>query len=80
MKLFFEKGHYCVRNMKLLFKEGHYCLTYSGFVLTEGKCEIKRNRLELYDPFLNAKLDVVSWRNTMYLKFCYYQFLMNPCD
>lgn len=80
MKLSFEEGHYCVRDMKLLYKEGHYCLTYSGFVLSEGKCEIKRNRLELYDPFLNAKLDVVSWRNTMYLKFCYYQFLMNPCN
>ena len=75
-----SKGHYCDGDMKLSFKEGQYCLTYSGFVMSEGNCEIRRNRLELNDSFLNAKLDVVSWKNQLFLKFCYYQFVMKKCS
>lgn len=75
-----SKGHYCDGDMKLSFEEGRYCLTYSGFVLSEGKCKIKRSCLELFDPYLGRKLSVFTWKKQLYLKFCYYQFILGSCQ
>lgn len=74
-----ERGLYCDGDLELSFKAGYYCLKYSGYVLSEGVCLKKRNRLFLYDPFLDAKLEVLTWKKQLYLKFCYYQFVMENC-
>lgn len=75
-----EKGHYCDGDLELSFKEGYYCLKYCEFVLSEGVCSKNRNRLFLYDSFLDAELDVLYCEAKLYLKFCYYQFVMNSIN
>lgn len=71
-----KKGHYHDGAMELVFEEGRYCLSFSGFILSEGKYKVKQRHLFLFDPCLDARLDVVSRNNRLYLKFCYYQFVM----